>query len=118
MPNWLDTPAPLSTHINPIFLDSHFSTHQVERSLMTIDSICRQNETKMCCTSWESELTNIQPLFDSFPLIDIFQLNFRPSAFRPNIARDGMHPGPLYHQKLADTYWHHVEKYFTDIPNT
>ena len=110
--------TPLSTHVNTLFADSDFSIHQTERSLMTIDSICRQNDAKICCTFWNSLLNSEKPVFDSFPLIDIFQLNFWPSAVRPNIARDGLHPGPLYHQKLADTYWQHVEKYFIDISNT
>ena len=113
LPNWLDSNAPFDTHVNPLFTDSYFSTHQTERSLMTIDSICRQNDTKMCCTFWEGvRVSNsIKPLFDSFPLIDIFQINFQSN----DLARDGFHPGPVFHQKLAELYWNHVEKYFIDI---
>ena len=104
----------LSTHVNTLFVDLDFSTHQAERSLMTIDSICRQNDTKMYCTSWEINLNNVKSLFDSFPLINFFEKKF---LFTGSFARDGRHPGLSYHQKLADVYWQHVEKCFTDIPN-
>lgn len=113
LPNWLRDDAPLNTHINPIFSDSNFSIHQSERSLMTIDTLCRQNDAKMCCTFWDNTLlTKEKTLIDSFPLIDLFSINLRINAFRPNIARDGLHPGPLYHQKLSEVYWNHIEKYF------
>jgi|LakMenEpi03Aug12_release.lakeMendotaPanAssembly.Ray.scaffolds.fasta_scaffold385105_1 hypothetical protein len=111
VPNWVDSAAPIGTNVNTLFTDSYFSTHQTERSLMTIDSICRQNGAKMCCTSWERAPNNFKSLFDSFPLIDSFQINFQSNDF----ARDGSHPGPLFHQKLAELYWNHVEKYFVNI---
>jgi hypothetical protein len=114
LPMQITNSHPLSTHVNTLFIDSDFSTHQAERSLMTIDSICRQNDTKMYCTSWENYPNNVKPLFDSFPLINFFEKKFYSSG---SFARDGRHPGPRYHQKLADVYWQHVEKYFTDIPN-
>jgi hypothetical protein len=115
VPRQIKNFTPLSTHVNTLFADSDFSIHQTERSLMTIDSICRQNDTKMYCTSWENNLNNAKSLFDSFPLINFFERKFNNIG---DFARDGLHPGPLYHQKLADTYWQHVEKYFIDISNT
>lgn len=109
IPNWLPEAAPLSKHVNLVFSDEHFSSHQTERSLMLIDSILRQNDTKMICTSWDVN-NDIKTLTNSFPLIDLFQSSIQPNE--GDRARDGMHPGPSYHQKLADTYWNHSEKYF------
>ena len=109
-PNWLPEAAPLSKHINPVFSDSYFSTHQTDRSLMLIDSICRQNNTKMICSSWDTD-ADIKLLTNSFSLIDSFQADIKPTDVADR-ARDGMHPGPSYHSHLAESYWNHSEKYF------
>ena len=115
--NWLPAyrckDAPLGKHIDSIFSDVYFSTHQTERSLMTIDSICRQNGAKMICSTWDNT-TDITQLTNSFPLIDSFQSNISMNN-RAGCARDNIHPGPVYHQKLANVYWDHSEKYFSGL---
>ena len=110
LPNWLPEDVPLKKHINPIFRDPYYATHQNDRSLMLIDSICRQNDTKMICSSWDTD-DDIKLLTNSFSLIDSFQLNIKPNDVDDR-ARDGMHPGPSYHSYLSKSYWNYAEKHF------
>jgi hypothetical protein len=101
--------------INRTFSDSYYSKHQVERSLMILDSICRQNNTKAIITSWDTEFD--VSITKDFPLMDTFKLRLKTNSSPPvdsNLtrARDLIHPGPIIHQLKANNYWDHVEKYF------
>jgi hypothetical protein len=97
--------------VNHIFSDSTFATHQSERSLMLIDSICQRNNTKACFTSWDKDC-DVSLINKHFPLIDSFSFKFYVHWQDDKKARDGLHPGPEYHQALAEIYWEHIKGYF------
>lgn len=112
---WMPNPESEYKSINDNCSDPYFSSHQSDRSLMLIDSIYRQNNTKSVCSTWDiyADITKINK---TFPLMNAFKLKMIPGvterARYPCFARDGLHPGSKAHQVIANEYWQQVEKYF------
>ncbi|MFI5407119.1 MAG: hypothetical protein ACHQ1D_11495 [Nitrososphaerales archaeon] len=93
--------------IDELFCDDNYQFYETYRSLMIIESII-SNRAIMHCTSWDTSESR-----DIFYKKELNSLNYFPSVIQTTEhARDGCHPGPTYHKKLANIFWDKVEHLF------
>lgn len=100
-----------SSLIDPVFSDEEFALCQSERSLMLIDSLVENLDAKLVYSNWK--------LFENVCSDDHFfkkQLSTHryidypdPTIYQLDYARDGDHPGPTMHNKIAEYFW---DQYF------
>ena len=102
-----------------VFCEKSFAEYQTFRSMMIIDSIQQYKNFTLDVLFWgEDQYYNKE--LKSFEKFNLFQkyfknINFIDNNINPELygyARDFVHPGPEYHNKIVELYWKCVKHYF------
>lgn len=110
--------------INRLFSDHHYMMHEDRKYAMMLDLIRSEQKAQVFTTTWTWHLPNraspvnhrlaapIDPRFSEFKHITSFGHTNNGAELGNDRARDGIHPGKLYHINLANQYWEKVKHLF------
>jgi len=125
---WWGTPEWVENYQKPkdairtfVFSEKAYAEYQTFRSMMIIDSIQQYKNFTLDVTFWryteemyyDKEINFIEQynLFQKhFKNINIIDHNI--SYYLYSYARDFLHPGPEYHDRLSELYWKHIKRHF------
>lgn len=93
--------------IDPVFTDENYSLHQSERSLIIIDSLIENLNSKFVFSDWKIKTNHSRDRhFFIEKLKNHNYVNYpNPEIYEVDYARDSSHPGPTMNTQIANNFW-------------